>query len=151
MRKAQAAMEFLMTYGWAILIIAVIIGALFALDVFSPNSPNICSSSYPIACSDIKLDNTGKIEITLSESDTSMANLTKIDLINPVEANCNVLNGEIVPDKKNTLNCNPSPIDLNDLSDGERFSGIAEIKYILSDGGSEHLIKLKFSGTIEKG
>ncbi len=34
-RKAQSAMEYLMTYGWAILIIAVVLGALFELGVFS--------------------------------------------------------------------------------------------------------------------
>ncbi len=33
--KGQSAMEYLMTYGWAILIIAVVLGALFSLGVFS--------------------------------------------------------------------------------------------------------------------
>lgn len=36
--KAQSAVEFLMTYGWAILIIAVVLGALFRLGVFSSSS-----------------------------------------------------------------------------------------------------------------
>jgi hypothetical protein len=35
---AQAAMEYLMTYGWAILIIAVVLGVLFQLGVFSTSS-----------------------------------------------------------------------------------------------------------------
>jgi len=35
-KKAQSAMEYLMTYGWAILIIAVVLGALFQLGVFNP-------------------------------------------------------------------------------------------------------------------
>ncbi|MEM3199330.1 MAG: hypothetical protein QXD11_01130 [Candidatus Micrarchaeaceae archaeon] len=34
-KKMQSAMEYLMTYGWAILIIAVVLGALFSLGVFS--------------------------------------------------------------------------------------------------------------------
>ena len=33
--KAQSAMEYLTTYGWAILIIAIVLGALFELGVFS--------------------------------------------------------------------------------------------------------------------
>ena len=37
-RKAQSAMEYLMTYGWAILIIAVVLGALFSIGVFSSTS-----------------------------------------------------------------------------------------------------------------
>ncbi len=35
-RKSQSAMEYLMTYGWAILIIAVVLGALFSLGIFNP-------------------------------------------------------------------------------------------------------------------
>ncbi|MDE1846336.1 MAG: LamG domain-containing protein [Candidatus Micrarchaeota archaeon] len=37
-RKAQSAMEYLMTYGWAILIIAVVLGALYQLGVFNPST-----------------------------------------------------------------------------------------------------------------
>ncbi len=37
-RKAQAAMEYLMTYGWAILIIVVVIAALYAMGVFKQKS-----------------------------------------------------------------------------------------------------------------
>jgi hypothetical protein len=37
-KKAQGALEYLITYGWAILIIVIIGGALFALGVFNPSS-----------------------------------------------------------------------------------------------------------------
>ncbi len=36
MKRAQAAMEFLMTYGWAILVVLVAIGALAYFGVLSP-------------------------------------------------------------------------------------------------------------------
>src|SRR5271157_4413364 len=36
--KAQSAMEYLMTYGWAILIISVVLAALFSLGVFSTST-----------------------------------------------------------------------------------------------------------------
>ncbi len=36
--KLQSAMEYLMTYGWAILIIAVVLGALFELGFFNSSS-----------------------------------------------------------------------------------------------------------------
>ncbi|MEM3215754.1 MAG: hypothetical protein QXS17_02470, partial [Candidatus Micrarchaeaceae archaeon] len=51
--KSQSAMEYLMTYGWAILIIAVVLGALFELGVFSSNtfapkaSPGACQVFRP--------------------------------------------------------------------------------------------------------
>lgn len=42
--KAQAAMEYLMTYGWAILIIVVVIAALYAMGVFKTGSTVACSN-----------------------------------------------------------------------------------------------------------
>jgi hypothetical protein len=47
-QKAQSAMEYLMTYGWAILIIAVVLGALFQLGVFNAN--NFAPKAPPGAC-----------------------------------------------------------------------------------------------------
>ena len=46
--KAQSAMEYLMTYGWAILIIAVVLGALFQLGVFNAN--NFAPKALPGSC-----------------------------------------------------------------------------------------------------
>ena len=51
--KSQSAMEYLMTYGWAILIIAVVLAALFELGVFNPMtfapkaSPGSCQVVRP--------------------------------------------------------------------------------------------------------
>ncbi len=46
--KAQSAMEYLMTYGWAILIIAIVLVALFSLGVF--NSSNFSPRAQPGSC-----------------------------------------------------------------------------------------------------
>ncbi len=46
--QAQSAMEYLMTYGWAILIIAIVLGALFSLGVFS--SSNFTPRARPGSC-----------------------------------------------------------------------------------------------------
>lgn len=37
-RKSQGALEYLITYGWAILLIVIVGGALFALGVFNPSN-----------------------------------------------------------------------------------------------------------------
>ena len=39
-RKSQSAMEYLMTYGWAILVVLIALGALFYLGVFNPKTPS---------------------------------------------------------------------------------------------------------------
>ena len=51
-RKGQAALEFLMTYGWAILAAIVVIGVLAYFGVFSPSTyvPNQCVLAAPLGC-----------------------------------------------------------------------------------------------------
>ncbi len=46
--KSQSAMEYLMTYGWAILIIAVVLGVLFQLGVFSGSA--LAPRAQPGSC-----------------------------------------------------------------------------------------------------
>lgn len=52
MRKAQSAMEFLMTYGWAILAVMVALGALAYTGVINPMNflPNSCIASSTWTC-----------------------------------------------------------------------------------------------------
>jgi hypothetical protein len=45
--KAQSALEYLTTYGWAIIIISVVIAALFSLGLFNPGSLVNTSCIFP--------------------------------------------------------------------------------------------------------
>ena len=51
-KKGQAAMEFLMTYGWAILAAVIVIAVLASFGVFSPSKyvPQTCVISAPFGC-----------------------------------------------------------------------------------------------------
>ncbi|MEK6967590.1 MAG: hypothetical protein AABX51_03085 [Nanoarchaeota archaeon] len=53
-RKGQAAMEFLMTYGWAILVVLVVIAALAYFGVLDPTTvlPDRCAFPTALTCSD---------------------------------------------------------------------------------------------------
>ena len=55
-KKSQAALEFIMTYGWAILVVLVAIGALTYFGVLSPDRflPAKCTLQSGIACLDHK-------------------------------------------------------------------------------------------------
>lgn len=64
-KKQQSAMEYLMTYGWSILIIAIVLAALFSLGVFSnsnlgpraqPNSCRVFRPNGPGTTSNINLE-----------------------------------------------------------------------------------------------
>ena len=58
MKRGQAAMEFLMTYGWAILVVLVAISALAYFGVLSPDRslPETCIFFPGINCDDFKID-----------------------------------------------------------------------------------------------
>ncbi len=58
-KKGQAAMEFLMTYGWAILVVLIAIGALAYFGVLSPGRflPSSCTMGPGFSCEEFKVDN----------------------------------------------------------------------------------------------
>ncbi len=60
-RRGQAALEFLMTYGWAILVVLIAIGALAYFGVLNPSRylPNSCTIVAGISCNDFKLSTSG--------------------------------------------------------------------------------------------
>ena len=53
-KRGQAAMEFLMTYGWAILVVLIAIAALAFFGVLNPGRflPSSCTITPGISCED---------------------------------------------------------------------------------------------------
>ncbi len=53
-KRGQAALEFLMTYGWAFLVIMIMVGALAYFGVLDPTRflPDRCSFGTPLLCQD---------------------------------------------------------------------------------------------------
>ena len=58
--RGQAALEFLLTYSWAILVVIVIIGALAYFGVLNPQNfiPERCTFSAGLSCEDYVYDST---------------------------------------------------------------------------------------------
>jgi hypothetical protein len=58
--KGQAALEFLMTYGWAILVVLVVIGALAYFGVLNPSMlmPEKCTLQTGFSCKAHRVDAT---------------------------------------------------------------------------------------------
>ena len=59
-KKSQAALEFIMTYGWAILVVLVAVGALAYFGVLNPDRflPSKCTMQAGLACLDHRIGNT---------------------------------------------------------------------------------------------
>jgi len=59
--KSQAALEFLTTYGWAFLVILVMIGAIAYFGIFNPSKllPNRCNFGPEFPCLDYQIKDLG--------------------------------------------------------------------------------------------
>ncbi|MDE1828440.1 MAG: hypothetical protein KGH65_04740 [Candidatus Micrarchaeota archaeon] len=70
--KIQSAMEYLMTYGWAILIIAVVLGALFSLGIFNSGSllGTSCVAAPGFLCQNPFISNvvSNNLSVTIGQS-----------------------------------------------------------------------------------
>jgi|SRR3989344_2805831 len=157
-RKSQSAMEYLMTYGWAILVVLIALGALFYLGVFSPTVPNVCNIPAPFSCQDIKLADTGDT-LTLRIGSTG---LTSITYTNPAQAGptsaiklngvgCVISNDGDTNYDGDAVNMKSSIVDVictSTLTKGTKFSGTITFNYQRA-GGLPHTTEGSFSGTVE--
>ena len=80
MKKGQGALEYLMTYGWALLIIVVVGAALYALGILNPASyvKSTCSGFTYFQYADQKLD-TGNYTLIVINSDKEI-NITNMTI-----------------------------------------------------------------------
>ena len=151
-KKAQAAMEFLMTYGWAILIVLIVLAALFYLGIFSPRSPNVCIAIAPITCPDVKADaGLDTIALVLAASGVSTATITSYDLTSPAAGSCasaTITPSASVPTTGPQLrSCDPGVGQF--FTAGQKFAGTATILYNLQGSSVSHKTTVQYSGTVE--
>jgi hypothetical protein len=128
-KKAQAAMEFLMTYGWAILAAVIAIGVLAYFGVFSPGKymPESCIINQPFGCDESAANSSG-ITIVLRNGLGDVANITGFTI-----AGCT---GTAVPATPFTINdSNIRPITVSCTNTpGAKFRGDITITYKKSGG-----------------
>jgi hypothetical protein len=68
--RLQSAMEYLMTYGWAILIIAVVLGVLYYLGIFN-GAASLGTACIPVAgylCQTPSMTSNGLLSFTLGQN-----------------------------------------------------------------------------------
>ncbi len=81
--RGQAAMEFLMTYGWAILVVLVVIGALAYFGVLSPDTllPEKCTLPVMLNCKDWRVDKTAStIALTIQNGAGRDLNVYRVNV-----------------------------------------------------------------------
>lgn len=113
-KRAQAAMEFLMTYGWAILVVLIVIGALAYFGMFNLNIffQERCTFQTGFQCDDAILQlgpngNTANITILMQNSMGEDIKITNLTFKTTTGTNCSGYNGatdQLFDDSPMTLN-----------------------------------------------
>lgn len=73
-------MEYLMTYGWAILFIAIAVGVLFGLGVFTPgnSASQICQLESGFGCVNYYMVQNGLLTINILQTTSTPINITAV-------------------------------------------------------------------------
>ena len=129
-KKAQGALEFLMTYGWAFLVILIMIGALAYFGVLNPSRflPDRCDFGTQVLCKENQfIIQNGNLAV--GGDNTIIASLT-----NNVGANIQVYNWSASTDALGGLTC--SDICFDDDSDNDCTVADTDLEGIASPGES---------------
>ena len=143
-RKSQAAMEFLMTYGWAILVVLVAIGALAYFGVLSPDRflPSKCTLPAGLACTDFQIDAPATINIVLRNGmgfDATSMSVTAGGCTTADTTPATIANGE--QQQYAVTGCA--------LTAGSKYSGDVNVTYTNADSTLVHVVQGTITGRAE--
>jgi len=147
MKKAQAALEFMLTYGWAIIALIVAIGAIvWMVGDRTTVLPSTCSIDLPLTCIEYKASSDGAIILGIrnSHNELSYVNVSVLCDGNPLEQHDVVL-AQRVPQGQpfNGTVRFSCPIS------GERFTADMTVTYQRADEDSFHVSKGRFRAMVE--
>jgi YVTN family beta-propeller protein len=132
-------MEYLMTYGWAILIIAVVLGVLFQIGVRGTNlAGNSCLAQVGFLCQKYTMNTAGVLNFTFGYIGQGTINITAIGCSSTSSFNVSSLSGAAI--SVSSLQSSQSeivmaPCNLNGGSSmGAPFSGTLWVQY--NQGGT---------------
>ncbi|HKL23802.1 MAG TPA: hypothetical protein VJ912_00535 [Candidatus Nanoarchaeia archaeon] len=125
-RKGQAAMEFLMTYGWAILAAVIVVGVLWYMI---GNPANLAGDDFqmsaPFVANAMSISNES-IQLEVRNGGATSFNVTQVEIENcgTVNPGIDVPAGEL---GNFTVTCSPV------LNSGDRFNGDVTVRYLKSN------------------
>jgi len=144
-KKGQVALEFLMTYGWAILVVLVAIGALAYFGVLDPGKflPSRCTLPAGFSCNDFLVNGADDI-ITVALRNGLGYDITDVNIqIGDclAAADTTLQNGQ--EKQLVTLACTTP------LSPGAKFSDAIRLSYTNADSGIAHIINGTITGRVQ--
>jgi len=156
-RKGQAALEFLMTYGWAILVVLVVIGALAYFGVLNPDSlvPDKCTLTTGISCDDHMitggLAGAGKIDLSLGNGQGRQIRILNITAkTSDGFTNCTVPSPNTILKNGASAVFNLAGNDCNVSQSGRKPRFNINVTYQFTDGASfTHVSSGELLGTVQ--
>ncbi|MFH2019854.1 MAG: hypothetical protein ABIJ34_00415 [archaeon] len=160
MRKGQAAMEFLMTYGWAILVVIAAIAALAYFGVLDPARllPERCQSSAGMDCVD-------KASITTTQIDFALQNNVAFDILvqnatitgitcTGSSASAGTSGAYTALDGSNNVTVSNNEVvrvrysGCSGVNSGSKFEGTATVRYVNTNTGLPHPVTVDIRGSV---
>ena len=141
-RKGQAAMEFLMTYGWAILVVLIVIGALAYFGVLNPQQflPQKCQFSTGLVCVDKQLTSDGAYKLRISNGLGNAIEVTKLVIDDTQDfADCDTAYTDkvLLAGEEKNFDC-PAPTPALTLDAGQRIKAKMVLSYTDRQTKFEH-------------
>lgn len=138
-KRGQAALEFLTTYGWAFLIIMVMIGAISYFGILNPSKfvPARCTVSPEFSCQDYRIvGSAGRVDIVLKQSIGKTITFNRIDCkySTATSTSFTPVAGAWSPTAAQTTSCTFNPNVLSTMT-GQKVKITYDITYQKSTGG----------------
>tara|TARA_Y100000310_G_scaffold109945_1_gene108417 strand:+ start:8305 stop:8823 length:519 start_codon:yes stop_codon:yes gene_type:complete len=161
-KKSQAAMEFLMTYGWAILVVLAAIAALAYFGVLSPDRflPEKCVLTPGITCISSRVE-TDKVAFIIANGKGQSISISNIAVTKDGGTTCNTAFETPVPIKNGedfVFDTGTPDYSVTGCDNGEeqdKFIGDVAITYeLVSPGSDSSLSKTAYgslTGKVEAG
>jgi len=145
-KKGQAALEYLMTYGWAILAVVVVLAVLWYLGIFTPKAPEMCVFDSPFSCVDgIAYVNSSTLKFSVGVQSVFVNTASIINVtLNGKDITDTCSSTSLTPDQKNTITCTHNL----SLAKGSSFRGTITFQYT-DKAGNKRTASGRFSGTVQ--
>lgn len=138
MLKSQAAIEFITTYGWAIMVVMVAIGALAYFGMLSPDKfvPRSCNLPPGLAC----MDHEARSFKPFTAAEISLGyDITNVTL---TASGCVGASGQPIFHNGEQRTFTPN---LRSFAVGEKYRGVVNITYTNAETGITHKLMSSIS------
>lgn len=134
-KRGQAAMEYLMTYGWALLVIVLVLGALIYLGVLNPGARVQDNCNLPIGfkCEVASLRGDGTLSLKITNQQAITLYNVQVGCITGTGIETKAVTGtkaDLAPGSSANLNCKLEGFtgkQIGEIANGEVMLGYSEV------------------------